>query len=103
MFPFHNPAQEVFTWICRSNHIPESEQISAVVNMQKPVQRIRKLYGQPIGRLLPYDDPDFRSAYLLAYFPYYIEPICHVLEQANLPESLFASGTLKAAFFCGGP
>lgn len=103
MFPIHNPAQQVFNWHCRSNNIPASLTVSAATDMRKSVARIRKLYNQPIGRTLPYDDSEFRSAYLLAYFPYYIEPVCHVLEQAELPDTLFASGTLKAAFFGGGP
>jgi hypothetical protein len=103
MFPAHNPAQQVFNWHCRSNNIPESNFSAAAVDMQEHVYRIRKLYNMPIGRTIPYDETDFRAAYLLAYFPYYIEPICHVLESAGLPDSLFASNTLKAAFFGGGP
>ncbi|HIJ80289.1 MAG TPA: hypothetical protein HPP76_01110 [Desulfuromonadales bacterium] len=103
MFPTHNPAQQVFNWHCRSNNIPEAKFTDAAVDMQEHVYRIRKLYNMPIGRTIPYNEIDFRSAYLLAYFPYYIEPICHVLEAAKLPDSLFASGTLKAAFFGGGP
>lgn len=103
MFPTHNPAQQAFDWHCRSNNISESNFANAAVDMQKHVSRIRKLYKQPIGKIIPYNEADFRAAYLLAYFPYYIEPICHVLEAAKLPDSLFASGTLKAAFFGGGP
>lgn len=103
MFPTHNPAQQAFNWHCRSNNISDSNFASAAVDMQEHVYRIRKLYNMPIGRTIPYDDADFRAAYLLAYFPYYIEPICHVLEAANLPDSLFVTGTLKAAFFGGGP
>jgi hypothetical protein len=103
MFPAHNPAQQVFNWHCCRNNISESGFTGAAVDMREHVYRIRKLYNQPIGCTIPYDDKDFRAAYLLAYFPYYIEPVCHVLEAANLPDSLFASGTLKAAFFGGGP
>ena len=103
MFPSHNPAQQVFNWHCRSNHISESNLSAAAVDMREHVYRIRKMYNMPIGRTIPYGDADFRAAYLLAYFPYYIEPICHVLEAAKLPDSLFATGTLKAAFFGGGP
>ncbi len=103
MFPSHNPAQQVFSWHCHGKSIPESGLTSAAINMREPVSRVRMLYQQPIGRTLPYDNPEFRSAYLLAYFPYYIEPICHVLETVNFPDSLFASGTLKVAFFGGGP
>jgi hypothetical protein len=103
MFPSHNPAQQVFNWHCKNNHISDRNICSAAVDMLEHVYRIRKLYNMPIGRQIPYHDADFRAAYLLAYFPYYIEPLCHVLEAADLPNSLFASGTLKAAFFGGGP
>ena len=103
LFPSHNPAQQAFNWHCRSNNISESNISAAAVGMREHVYRIRKMYGMPIGRTIPYDDADFRAAYLLAYFPYYIEPICHVLESAELPDSLFATDTLKAAFFGGGP
>lgn len=103
MFPPHDPAQQAFNWHCRSNNISEPNISCAAVNMQEHVYRIRKLYGMPIGQTIPYDDADFRAAYLLAYFPYYIEPICHVLEGAELHDSLFDTDTLKAAFFGGGP
>jgi hypothetical protein len=103
MFPAHNPAQQAFNWHCRSNNISDVNSNGAAVDMREHVSRIRKHYKQPIGRTLPYGDADFRAAYLLTYFPYYIEPVYHVLEAANLPDSLFASGTLKVAFFGGGP
>lgn len=103
MFPTHNPAQQAFNWYCRSNNIVESNFSNAAVDMQKHVSRIRKLYKQPIGCTIPYDDADFRAAYLLAYFPYYIEPVCHVLEATKIPDSFFTTDTLKAAFFGGGP
>jgi len=103
MFPTHIPAQQVFNWHCQSSNFSKYDLHSAASKMREPVQRIRKLYKQPIGRTLPYEDSEFRSAYLLAYFPYYIEPICHVLQKAELPDSFFNKDTLKAAFFGGGP
>ena len=62
MFPSHNPAQQVFNWHCQSNNIPESMLTSASTSMREPVRRIRSLYKQPISRMLPYDDPEFRAA-----------------------------------------
>ncbi len=103
MFPIHNPVQQAFNWYCRNSNIPESMMTSAAVDMRQHVSRIRRLYKKPIGQTIPYNETDFRAAYLLAYFPYYIEPIYHVLEAAYLPDSLFETGTLKAAFFGGGP
>lgn len=103
MFPIHNPAQQSFEWLCHRNGVAEADFAAVAVGMRHHVQRIRTLYRQPIGRVIPYDDGSFRAAYLVAYFPYYIEPVFHVLQAANLPNSLFATGTLKAAFFGGGP
>lgn len=103
MFPTHIPSQQAFNWYCHSNNIPKSNLGSAASEMREPVQHIRKLYRQPIGRTLPYEDPEFRSAYLLAYFPYYIEPICHVLHKEKLPDSFFSNDAFKVAFLGGGP
>lgn len=103
MFPTHIPAKQAFNWYCQSKNISEVNLPSAAISMRESVQWIRKLYKQPIGRILPYDDSEFRSAYLLAYFPYYIEPIYHVLQQSELSDSLFNNQTLRAAFFGGGP
>ena len=103
MFPTHIPAQQAFNWHCQSNKVSDTNLTLSASSMREPVQHIRKLYSQPIGRMLPYEDPEFRAAYLLAYFPYYIEPIYHVLQKAELPGSFFNKSTLKAAFFGGGP
>ena len=103
MFPAHNPAQQAFNWHCRNINVSVTDCTSVAVDMREHVSRIRKLFRQPIGRTLPYDNADFRAAYLLAYFPYYIEPVYHVLEAAKLPDTFFASGSLKAAFLGGGP
>ena len=64
MFPVHNPAQQVFNWHCKNNHISDLNFTSAAVDMREHVYRIRKLYNMPIGRIIPYDDADFRAAYL---------------------------------------
>jgi hypothetical protein len=103
MFPTHIPAQQAFNWHCQSNNISSLDLNSAAYRMKESVKWIRGLLKKPIGHHIPYDDEKFRAAYLLAYFPYYIEPIYHVLQKADLPDSLFASGNLKAAFFGGGP
>ncbi len=103
MFPTHIPAQQAFNWYCQSKNISGSNLNSAANRMRESVKWIRGLFKKPIGHHIPYDDEKFRAAYLLAYFPYYIEPIYHVLQKVDLPDSLFASGNLKAAFFGGGP
>jgi hypothetical protein len=50
-----------------------------------------------------YGDSTFQNGYLVAYFPYYIEPIYHVLKQAELSEKLLAKKNLRISFFGGGP
>ena len=69
LFPTYNPAQQAFNWYCRSNNITEANATSAASGMRPHVSRIRNLYRSPIGHAIPYDDQDFRDAYLLAYFP----------------------------------
>jgi hypothetical protein len=98
-----NPLQNVFTWLCQQNNIPQSNHAGAAVGMRGHVANARRLYLQPIGRQLPYHNPHFRAAYLLAYFPYYIEPIFHTLQAAEISDSLFAGGRLNLALFGGGP
>lgn len=98
-----NPLQSVFTWLCQRNAIPQSNYPGAATGMRQLVANARRLYSQPIGRQLPYHDPHFRAAYLLAYFPYYIEPLFHVLQSAEIPDSLFDGGRLNLALFGGGP
>jgi hypothetical protein len=103
MFKHHDPVQKVFDWLCQRNNICASSKSIAASSLQKHVFDARKLYKQPLGYKIPYDNAQFRAAYLIAYFPYYIEPICAALECANLSDSLFHKGTLNVAFFGGGP
>lgn len=103
MFMHHDPAQKVFDWLCQRNNIGESSKAIAAASLQASVYDARKLYQQPVGNRIPYDNSQFRAAYLVAYFPYYIEPVYTALKYANLPDSLFNKKTLKAAFFGGGP
>lgn len=98
-----NPLQKTFTWLCQQNNIPESNYAGVATGMRGHVAKARALYYQPIDQKLPYINPHFRAAYLLAYFPYYIAPIFYVLQAAQLPDSLFARGRLNVALFGGGP
>lgn len=98
-----NPLQQTFTWLCQRNNVPAAGHAGAAASMRPHVSRARTLYSRPIGQQLPYDNANFRAAYLLAYFPYYIEPLCHALNSADLPDTLFACNTLKVGLFGGGP
>ena len=99
----HDPARHVFTWLCNRNNIPGTNIADAASAMQAHVKRIRTLYRQPVGRQIPYDDAYFRAAYLIAYFPYYIEPVYHAMKAARLPDGFFSRDSLKVALFGGGP
>jgi len=103
VFPTHNPAQQTFKWYCDLCGVSEAHISSAAAHLRDHVSKIRSLYRQPVGGSFPYHDLYFKFAYLVAYFPYYIEPLYHTLNAANLDNSLFGSGHLKASFFGGGP
>jgi len=102
-FPQHDPATESFNFIYALNGSSESQKASVATSLREPVRKIRGLYKQPIGGSFPYHDLLFQFAYLVAYFPYYIEPLFHVLSSANPPDSFFAKANLKTSFFGGGP
>lgn len=103
MFPQHNPAQQTLDFICKLSGASEAHLTTAATQLRDHVRKVRKLYRQPVGGSFPYHDLYFQFAYLIAYFPYYIEPLTHVLTAANLPNDLFTNGNLKASFFGGGP
>lgn len=102
-FPLHDPAKQTFNYICDFSGSTESHFTTAAAKLRDPVRKIRGLYRKPIGGSFPYHDLLFQFAYLVAYFPYYIEPLYHVLTSADLPDSLFDKGNLKTSFFGGGP
>jgi hypothetical protein len=77
----------IFSWLCTRNNIPEANYAVAATGMREHVRKIRRLYRNPIGFRLPYDDAFFRAACLLTYFTYYIEPVYHVLREARFPGS----------------
>jgi len=67
------------------------------------VKKIRTGYRSPFGTKFSYEQQSFQNGYLVAYFPYYIEPIYHVLKLANFPDELFNKDSLQVSFFGGGP
>lgn len=103
MFARHDPTRQTFQWFCELSGATENDMTAAAVRLRDHVKAIRNLYGNPIGVIIPYNDLYFKLAYLVAYFPYYIEPISYVLNAANFPADVFAGKNLKASFFGGGP
>ncbi|UFS72493.1 hypothetical protein LPW11_09930 [Geomonas sp. RF6] len=103
MFPSHNPYPQLFSWLCATNGIPEDKIALAARDMQHFVRQARGMFHMPLGKRMPYDEGRFRGAYLLAYFPYYIEPLYYTMELAKLQFAERPEGTMKAAFLGGGP
>ena len=99
----HNPAQHTFNWYCNQIGATQDEIEQAAEGLQEDVRSIRLSYRSPFGTTFPYGDTNFQNAYMVAYFPYYIEPLYHALEDANLDTTLFEKGKLQASFFGGGP
>lgn len=103
MFPTHNPYPSIFSWLCTTNNIPKDKHCEVAAAMRRFVSQAREHFWQPMGKQMPYHDGFFRAAYLLAYFPYYIEPIYHALAAEKLQFADRPEGVMKAAFFGGGP
>ena len=103
MFQAHNPAQHTFDWYCDLIGATKNSAAISARRLRGIVKEIREGYRSPFGTRFPYGEQLFQNGYLVAYFPYYIEPLYHVLKSANLPEDLFAKKNLQVGFFGGGP
>ena len=103
MFQVHNPAQHTFNWYCNLIGAQQNDTAPAAERLRDIVKKIQKDYTSPFGIKFPYEQQSFQNGYLVAYFPYYIEPIYHVLKSANLPDELFSKDNLQVSFFGGGP
>jgi len=103
MFQEHNPAQYTFDWYCNLIGANQSNVVQAAERLQGIVKQTREDYRSPFGKSFAYGQTSFQHGYLLAYFPYYIEPLYHTLKTANLPERFFAKDRLQVSFFGGGP
>lgn len=103
LYQTHNPSQHAFNYYCNRIGAPDHMIADAANQLQDTVRNIREGYKCPIGKIFPYGQESFQNGYLLAYFPYYIEPIYQVLKTANLPDYFFDTTVLKVGFFGGGP
>ena len=103
MFPSHNPYTPILNWLCATNIIPTVKHPQVAAAMRPFVTTARQHFYNPLGHRMPYHDGNFRAAYLLAYFPYYIEPVYHALAAGNITFVERPNGVMKAAFLGGGP
>jgi len=103
MFQAHNPAQHTFDWYCNLIGVNQNNFARAARRLQGIVKQTREDYQSPFGKNFAYGQTSFQHGYLLAYFPYYIEPLYHTLKTANLPQYFFTKERLHVSFFGGGP
>lgn len=103
MFTVHDPYPQIFSWLCATNNIPDDKHPHAAAAMRRFVSHAREMYYLPMGKRMPYGDGHFRGAYLLAYFPYYIEPIYYTLASDKTAFAQRPNGVMKVAFLGGGP
>ena len=103
MFQGHNPSQQAFDWYCHRIGVTEGDRVAAAVELREPVKKLRDDYREPFGKNFAYGNIIFQHSYLVAYFPYYIEPLYRVLRSADIPQSLFSEGKIEVSFFGGGP
>lgn len=68
------------------------------------VKELKDLYYNNQHEFVNYNAADYQTAYMLYYFPIYIENIYHVLARTNIEEfsDLFQNG-IKVCFYGGGP
>jgi hypothetical protein len=105
MISHHNPYEPIFEELCDINDLRDDELIRDSVRLTRPyVQGLRKAYKNAPANV-DYSCRHNRAAYMLAYYPHYIEVLHHILD--DLPEdiinSIFGESHLRACFFGAGP
>ncbi len=103
MFPSHDPAQQTFNYYCELSGATEIDSAMVAMKLRDYVRGAREIYRNPFESKIPYNNHYFQIAYLIAYFPYYIEPLWHALSDSDIPSDIFEKNSLKASFFGGGP
>ena len=83
--------------------ITTDESTQAFLESFRPyIRELRKKYkGESV--CVDYADENFRRAYMLAYYPFYINPICQTLESCNFVEIIGEKENLHTCCFGGGP
>jgi hypothetical protein len=105
MIPHHDPYGPILTELYAINDLNDEDRIrESLQQTQTYVQSLRRAYRNTLCRV-DYACLHHRAAYLLAYYPHYIEILHHILE--GLPEEvviqLFSDQNLAACFFGAGP
>lgn len=81
---------------------PDEAVISALTSYKPYVRELRQLYRAE-DVCINYADDNLRRAYMLAYYPYYINPICQTLNDCKFNNIVGHTDILSIYCFGGGP
>lgn len=101
----HDPYGPLLDELCKRNDNDNEELFRESLRITQPaIRALRAAYRNCPSRA-DYSDPTTRAAYLIAYYPYYIEPLYHVLHQLpdDFAKTLFNYPKLRACFLGAGP
>lgn len=102
-FPTHDPYSLILPWLYEINKIPREKIPDALKRMKPHIKEARKKFRESLVIPLGYEDKIFRGVYLIAYFPYNIEPVFYALANSSINFSTLIGDKVTAAFFGGGP
>ena len=101
----HDPYTLLLDELCGVNDITTDDQLRVILaNSQQFLLHLREKFND-LTEEVDYSDANVRAAYLLGYYPHYIEPLFQVLNRVspNISHSLFNSERVTACFFAAGP
>lgn len=81
---------------------PDEAVISALTSFKSHVRKLRQLYRAE-NVCINYADDNLRRAYMLAYYSYYINPICQTLDNCKFNDIAGHTDILSICCFGGGP
>ncbi|WP_250987276.1 hypothetical protein [Methanoculleus oceani] len=64
-------------------------------SLKSKISSIQETYYKSDFNSYDYDDPLFQAAYLMAYYPLYIDPIQDALWTASHPQAFYIDGSMK--------
>lgn len=99
---FHRPYDLILRNLYPDFEVDQDGFKKYLLTLQKPsLSLINKYrYGDPVD----YNNPDLQAAYLLRYFPYYIETLQRILEKNELNNNLLCQhNPLICCFYGAGP
>lgn len=83
--------------------IEPDELVKSFFNQMKPFVRSLRQKFKGEGISIDYADANFRHAYMLAYYPYYINPVFQTLKDCNYCDLIDNKTDLHTCCFGGGP